>query len=445
VAALTTAQVQVVTTAGIAALSTLQVAALNTSAIAALTTSQIRVLSSASVAALTTSQVVSLETTDIEALKTTQVVALTTAQVAVLTTSQIEALTTTQVEAMTTTQFAALTTAQVQGHLALGTPVILDLNGNGVETLSISRGVEFDLFATGNRVNTGWVGSSDGLLVMDRNLDGQINDGSELFGSSTSLASGGRARDGYAALRELDGNQDGVISSLDAAFADLQVWVDSNSDGQSGTGELQSLDSLGISSISTQASVDISKDSGNFVGLVSTYQTNDGQTHASADVWFVADKDQAPAESMDVDAAIAALSQPAAAVQIAPVASESSVDASTGPVTPVDGATQGEASGLRTLVSGLAQAISSFDHEGAGVHESSDLSSGAAEGSKKASSVLASVVSMVDTMKQFDADGNLVARATPAASTLVNTSSLKGALESATGGLLASPVTKLPG
>jgi hypothetical protein len=69
---------------------------------------------------------------------------------------------------------------------------------------TIAAGVKFDLFADGNSVRTGWVSSGDGLLVLDRNADGQVNDGSELFGSSTTLASGERAADGYVALRELD-------------------------------------------------------------------------------------------------------------------------------------------------------------------------------------------------------------------------------------------------
>ena len=112
---------------------------------------------------------------------------------------------------MSTTQIAALVT--------LSTPIILDLDGNGVQTMSYSSGVKFDLFAQGQEVQTGWVSSGDGLLVLDRNHDGQINDGSELFGSSTTLASGAKAEDGYQALSELDSNLDGVISQEDEGFS----------------------------------------------------------------------------------------------------------------------------------------------------------------------------------------------------------------------------------
>ena len=142
---------------------------------------------------------------------------------------------------------------------------MLDLNSDGVKTLSVQDGVSFDLFGTGKKVSTGWVSADDGLLVLDRNGDGVINDGSELFGSATALANGQKASDGYAALRDLDSNQDGVMNSGDAAFTNLKVWVDADSDGVTDSGELQSLGSLGIRSVSTVATVELSKDNGNLV------------------------------------------------------------------------------------------------------------------------------------------------------------------------------------
>ncbi|MBK6559925.1 MAG: hypothetical protein IPG16_22950 [Comamonadaceae bacterium] len=70
------------------------------------------------------------------------------------------------------------------------TPLVLDLNGDGITTQSISAGTEFDLLAGGRKIHTGWVSGGDGLLVLDRNHDGVINDGSELFGEATRLSSG---------------------------------------------------------------------------------------------------------------------------------------------------------------------------------------------------------------------------------------------------------------
>ena len=74
---------------------------------------------------------------------------------------------------------------------------------------------------------------------MDRNHDGLINDGSELFGGSTVLASGETASNGFVAMQELDSNADGVLSQADDAWSDLGLWVDSNADGISQADELK--------------------------------------------------------------------------------------------------------------------------------------------------------------------------------------------------------------
>jgi hypothetical protein len=186
--------------------------------VAALTTTQVRGLTTANINALTTSQVASLSTSDIRALQTSQMAGLSTAGMVALTTCQVATLTTAQWAALTTAQIHALSTTQTQAYGTFSTPMVLDLNNDGIKTLGVSEGVSFDIFADGTKVNTGWVSSGDGLLVLDRNNDGSINDGSELFGSSTTLSGGVRATDGYAALRELDANQDGVISQSDKIF-----------------------------------------------------------------------------------------------------------------------------------------------------------------------------------------------------------------------------------
>jgi hypothetical protein len=159
-----------------------------------------------------------------------------------------------------------------------------------VSTQSITAGVKFDLLAQGQAVNTGWVSSTDGLLAMDLNHDGVIDSGAELFGSSTVLANGQKAQDGYQALSELDSNHDGVITSQDAAFNDLRVWVDGNADGVTEQGELKSLVDLKISQLNlTTSTADARLSNGNLVDLNASYQTTDGATHAAADVWFQVD------------------------------------------------------------------------------------------------------------------------------------------------------------
>jgi hypothetical protein len=178
------------------------------------------------------------------------------------------------------------------------TPLVLDLDGDGVETTSLAAGVQFDLDADGDADRTGWVGRDDGLLVRDLNGDGQITDGSELFGAATRLPDGRLARDGFEALAALDANGDGVLDSRDPAFAELAVWQDRNADGVSTPDELKTLDDLSIRSLGVAASAQPRVDQGNVVGLASTYQSDQGEREL-ADVWFLA-----PSAQIDPAAAL---------------------------------------------------------------------------------------------------------------------------------------------
>jgi hypothetical protein len=267
----------------------------------------------------------------------------------------VASLSTRQVEALTSAQIAAMSTTQTQ-HLQLGSPIILDLDANGISTMSIGDGVEFDLHASGQKVHTGWVGAGDGLLVLDRNGDGAIGDGGELFGTATTLADGSKASNGYAALRELDANGDGAISNADAGYGDLKVWIDSNADGVSQSGELRTLDSLGIARLNVDANATSAKDNGNWVGLASTYETTDGKTHASADVWFVAERPQPD---------------------------------------------------LRSKVTDLVQAMASFDGAPTGDTNGSGIPQLDISGNTSAN-LAANVGGMVDALKQFDSNGNRI-------------------------------------
>ncbi|WP_232507429.1 hypothetical protein [Neisseria weixii] len=87
-------------------------------------------------------------------------------------------------------------------------PLVLDLDGDGIETIGTQgyAGALFDHDKDGIRTSTGWAAADDGLLVIDRNSDGLINNGGELFGDSTVLKDGSNAAHGYAALAESDTN-----------------------------------------------------------------------------------------------------------------------------------------------------------------------------------------------------------------------------------------------
>ena len=189
------------------------------------------------------------------------------------------------------------------------TPIILDLDGDGVETTGVKAGAYFDHAGDGFAEQTGWVGADDGLLVYDRNGNGTIDSGAELFGNNTMLANGSKAANGFEALKELDSNHDGKIDAQDAAFASLRVWKDADGDGYTSDGELLTLAEAGVQSINTGYSnstlVDVN---GNAHKQTGSYTTINGQTNSATDVWFKTDAMHTIAnEWLDVPDDIAAL------------------------------------------------------------------------------------------------------------------------------------------
>ena len=213
----------------------------------------------------------------------------------------MQAMTDAQLLSLASESTAAMSDAQFNTLLSI-TPIALDLDGHGVNTLAAAQGVNFDLLGTGQVNKVGWVAGGDGLLVMDRNHDGIINNGNELFGMGTILANGKRAADGYAAMAEQDTNHDGKLDQKDAHWKELKVWVDANHDGKTDSGELKSLEELGIASMDLSATKGTTVDNGNLLGLVSSYTTTDGSQHQMADVWFA--KDVQPQKADDAQAPV---------------------------------------------------------------------------------------------------------------------------------------------
>jgi hypothetical protein len=206
--------------------------------------------------------------------------------------TQVSGITSTQIETLLTTQLAAFKAASitsVQFGALYVTPIVLDLNGDGIQTTSMQNGVSFDINNDGKVDQTAWVARGDGLLVRDINKDGQINNGSELFGSATSLGNGKTAADGYVAMKALDTNNDGVLDASDAAFGELSVWTDNNGNGMTDGNELTKLSDLGINSLSLNATKSSVNNNGNLIGLMGSYTTTDGQMHTMGDVWFQTD------------------------------------------------------------------------------------------------------------------------------------------------------------
>ncbi len=169
-------------------------------------------------------------------------------------------------------------------------PLAIDLDGDGIETISVNEStrVLFDLDGDGLRAGTGWLNGDDGWLVLDRNGNGRIDNGGELFGVDTILPNGQKASSGFAALAASDSNYDKVFDAADADFSRAQIWQDFNQNGISDAGELKSLSAAGIASISL-ASVDgsIQLRGGNFQTASASFTRNDGSTGKVANLNLV--------------------------------------------------------------------------------------------------------------------------------------------------------------
>ncbi|WP_277223119.1 calcium-binding protein [Pseudomonas indica] len=155
-------------------------------------------------------------------------------------------------------------------------PLTLDLDADGIETTSANTGITFDFDGDGLRTGTGWVKGDDGFLVLDRNGNGTIDTGRELFGVDTVKSNGQKAVNGFDALSDLDSNADGVFDAKDAQFANVRVWQDANQDGISQASELKTLAEHNITAINLGSTQSSQNSNGNIVSAVGSFVRGDG-------------------------------------------------------------------------------------------------------------------------------------------------------------------------
>lgn len=157
-------------------------------------------------------------------------------------------------------------------------PLVLDLSGEGVKLTEAGKGALFDITADGKLDSTAWVKGNTALLTYDRNGNGTIDNGSELFGDQNGAA------DGFAELAKYDSNGDKKISFLDPVFKALKLYRDLNGDGKMSSNEFSSLNELGIKALNLNFNRDSRDINGNSLILNGSFEREDGSTGQLADV-----------------------------------------------------------------------------------------------------------------------------------------------------------------
>jgi hypothetical protein len=138
-------------------------------------------------------------------------------------------------------------------------PIVVDTIKDGIKLGPAGRGVSFDVNADGYPDYVQWVraGGDEAFLTLDRNGNGVVDNGSELFGVGTPLIiEGGTAPNGFVGLAQYDqrvlgGNDDGLISNADQIWPHLSMWLDTNADGIATANEMRRPQTFGFESFAT--------------------------------------------------------------------------------------------------------------------------------------------------------------------------------------------------
>jgi hypothetical protein len=171
-------------------------------------------------------------------------------------------------------------------------PIVINLGG-GYELSDKNDPVMFDIDADGTPNRLAWTaaGAPMAFLALDRNTNGKIDDGAELFGNHTPLWAG-VAPNGFAALAQYDANHDGIIDANDPIWSSLLLWTDLNHDGISQPAEIMPLSVSEVTAIDLDyhwtGRRDVSGNTFRYESHVRMDNTRHGDVRPVYDIYFVA-------------------------------------------------------------------------------------------------------------------------------------------------------------
>lgn len=167
------------------------------------------------------------------------------------------------------------------------TPLVIALTESGIFTLPDDDSIHFDHNNDEVKESTGWIDNNSAFLVFDKNKNGVIDNGNEMFGNNTSNISDGYAKHRFEALSQYDSNQDNRIDKSDIIWSSLNLWIDKNIDGKTDADELIKIECSGIESIDLNYKKNgVIDENGNQILLTSTVIWNDGRHTEISDIVF---------------------------------------------------------------------------------------------------------------------------------------------------------------
>ena len=218
---------------------------------------------------------------------------------------------------------------------------MLDLGEPGLNFSSGANGVAFDINADGAADQVAWTEGEDGILALDVDGNGTIDNGSEIF---TPQFAGGQYSSSMAALASLDSNGDGRIDESDESFDRLVVWKDADHDGVSDPGELSSLGDNGITGIDLDAAA--------------TGETVDGQWVSARGTFSYADGTSGEFVEVNLEANLGSPTQPASdAEELSSAAMVADIDDVPSDLDGATGALREGVLSVQDVLSGLPDAI----------------------------------------------------------------------------------------